>query len=199
MRARRRICLWFRQFLGNHWKILGLYDYHAASHSLRQRTSGDPLPPKPLLDLSSVDLEQTVFDKSAIEAINPHRFEMSLLDRIVHFNRDSGIAVGVKPVREDEFWVAGHFPGRPVLPGVLMLESAAQLSSFVMKKVREDDRVIGFAATDECRFRRTVGPGTDLLIVAQLRQSKPRAGRFDTQGYVDGKLVFEAVITGMLI
>ncbi|MGE3164058.1 MAG: 3-hydroxyacyl-ACP dehydratase FabZ family protein [Planctomycetota bacterium] len=153
----------------------------------------------PLIDLALIDPSLCLFDRDAIERENPHRHEMSLLERVVYFDLESGSGAAIKPVRENEFWVRGHFPGRPVLPGVLMLEAAAQLGSFVRKRVTRDPSTIGFAAAENVRFRRTIGPGTDVLLMARLRQNKPRVARFETQAFVDGKLVFEALITGMLI
>lgn len=163
------------------------------------RKRSHPVSNVPLIDLSLIDPAQCVFDREAIEKENPHRFEMSLLDRIVYFDLENCTAAAIKPVEKSEFWVRGHFPGRPVLPGVLMLEAAAQLGSFLRKKVTRDPSTIGFAAAEQVRFRRTIQPGDEVLLLARLRQNKPRAARFESQAYVKNELVFEALITGMLI
>lgn len=155
------------------------------------------MPPKPIIDLAKIDLEQTIFDGDQIGAVNPHRYEMALLDRIVHFDLENREAAGVRRVPDDEFWVRGHFPGRPTLPGVLMVESAAQLCSFVRHSLQPTDRILGFAAADQVRFRRNVVPGDELVIAGRMIEMKTRVARFQAQGFVEGQLAFECMITGM--
>lgn len=70
---------------------------------------------KPIVDFSKFDLNKVLVDRDGILDVNPHRFEMALLDGVLYVDDDS--AVGFKDVREDEFWVRGHFPGRPLMPG----------------------------------------------------------------------------------
>ena len=157
------------------------------------------VPPQTLVDLSTIDLEATAFDRDEIEAQNPQRFEMAMLDRIIHYDNSANVLVGVKHVRDDEFWVRGHFPGRPVFPGVMMLEAAAQLASFYMGRELKSDQIIGFAAADNVRFRRTVHTGDVLVIIGESLGIRRNVARQATQGLVNGELVFEAVITGMII
>jgi 3-hydroxyacyl-[acyl-carrier-protein] dehydratase len=109
------------------------------------------------------------------------------------------MAVGVKEVKEDEFWVAGHIPGRPIYPGVLMIEAAAQLSSILYHLNAEGDHFMGFTRCDNCSFRRQVFPNSTLAIVSIIRKFQRRRFVCDTQGYVDDKFVFEAKTTGMMI
>ena len=104
-----------------------------------------------------------------------------------------------KDVRDDEFWVRGHIPGRPLLPGVLMIEAAAQMSSLYYKYVQKDPRFLGFGAVDGVKFRGQVVPGDRLLLLGKAVEIRSRRAVFDTQGVVGDKLVFEARITGMPI
>ncbi|MEM7164013.1 MAG: 3-hydroxyacyl-ACP dehydratase FabZ family protein [Planctomycetota bacterium] len=157
------------------------------------------MPPPTLVDLASIDLSATVFDRAEIEAQNPQRFEMAMLDRIVHYDTDAGVLGGVKQIRDDEFWVRGHFPERPVLPGVMMLEAAAQLASFYMGRELKTDKIIGFAAADHVRFRRTVHPGDQLLVLGETLGVRRNVAKQSTQGFVGNDLVFEATITGMIL
>ena len=155
------------------------------------------MPPKPLFDPATLDLKRTVFDKEAIRARLPHRYEMEMLDRVIHFDAEEQIIAGVKEVRDGEFWVRGHFPGQPVLPGVLIGEAAGQLSAIYYSEVTASDRILGFAAADSLKLRGTVVPGQDLLLLGRMLEIKPRATRFQAQGLVDGRIVFEGVIVGM--
>ena len=88
------------------------------------------MPPPPHLDLSQVDLGRVLADHEAIRKVNPQRFEMEQLTAIVHADPAAHLIVGYKDVGTDEFWVRGHMPGYPLLPGVLMCEAAAQLCSY---------------------------------------------------------------------
>ena len=88
------------------------------------------MPPELHLDLSKLDCGRVVADQEAIRQINPQRHEMEQLTAIVHVNREQHLIAGYKDVRPDEFWVKGHMPDYPLLPGVLMCEAAAQLCSY---------------------------------------------------------------------
>lgn len=147
-------------------------------------------------DLSNLDLEHLVYDVAAIEQINPHRYEMRQLDGIVYLD-DQGGAVGYKEVREDEFWVRGHIPGRPLLPGVLMIEAAAQLASVCAAVVNKESRFIGFGGIEKVKFRAQVRPGSRLYLLEKFLERRPRRFKMAAQGVVDGELVFEAVLVGM--
>jgi 3-hydroxyacyl-[acyl-carrier-protein] dehydratase len=155
------------------------------------------MPPQPVLDLSKIDLTKILIDKEGIRTINPQRYEMEHLDGIVHLDVDQGIAVGFKEVREDEFWVRGHIPGRPLLPGVIMIEAAAQLASFYTKYALKYEGFFGFGGVDEVKFRGTVIPPSKLILVGRALEVRPRRSVCYVQGYVEDKMVFEAKITGM--
>lgn len=155
------------------------------------------MPPPAFLDPSKLDFSNIVADKSRILQLNPQRHEFALLDGVVHCDRENHIFAGYHDVRSDAWWVRGHIPGRPIFPGVLMIETAAQLASFLTHEVMGDDRFIGFAGVDEAKFRGIVEPPCRLVIIGKARQIKPRRIICDTQGFVGDTMVFEAVISGM--
>ena len=157
------------------------------------------MPQDILTDLSALDLTKSIVDIETIRAIIPHRYEMEQLSGIVKFDPEQGIIVGYKNVSSNEFWIRGHIPGRPLMPGVLMLEAAAQLCTYYYKKTIQDDRFLGFGGIDKVKFRGKVVPGDKLVLIAKNRELRPRRAIFDTQGVVDGKLVFEGVIIGMVV
>ncbi|OOP57895.1 MAG: hypothetical protein AYP45_00825 [Candidatus Brocadia carolinensis] len=152
-----------------------------------------------LIDLSTLDLNKSAIDIETIRGVIPHRYEMEQLSGIINFDPDQKIIVGYKDVSDKEFWIRGHIPGRPLMPGVLMLEAAAQLCTYYYKKTTQDDRFLGFGGIDRVKFRGKVVPGDKLILIAKNKELRSRRAIFDTQGVVDGKLVFEAVIIGMVV
>jgi len=160
------------------------------------------MPPPLLFDLSQIDLKgNPVFDKEAIGKVNPQRFEMQQLDGILWYDKDERLILGYKDVTEDEFWSRGHIPGRPLMPGVIMVEAAAQLSSFFIKQTYGLEGFIGFAGIDSAKFRSVVEPGQRLYLLGHITKFKRRRDTThvttSVQGIVDGTMVFEAVISGM--
>jgi 3-hydroxyacyl-[acyl-carrier-protein] dehydratase len=155
------------------------------------------MPPKPLVDLSALDLSRVIAGPDEIRRHNPQRYEMEHLNGILHLDLTGGLAVGLKDVRQDEFWVRGHIPGRPLLPGVIICEAAAQLCSFYYKKAIAMDRFLGFGGMEGVKFRGAVVPGNRLILVAKAVDVRPRRAVFDCQGFVNGTLVYEGTIIGM--
>lgn len=156
---------------------------------------------KPILELDRLDLDRVVVPKEEIYRVLPHRHEMALLDGLLHFDRERGEAVGFHDVRDDEFWVRGHIPGRPIMPGVLMVEAAGQVAGYAFEHLQpgEPGRFFGFAALDGVRFRGIVVPGDRLLLVAAPRRVRANFGQFAVQGYVKRRRVLDVTITGMVI
>jgi 3-hydroxyacyl-[acyl-carrier-protein] dehydratase len=154
------------------------------------------MPPKLLYDISGIDLDRVLYDREAIRRRNPQRGDMEHLNAIVHIDAGNGQIVGYKDVRDDEFWVAGHLPGRPLLPGVIMIEAGAQLSSFYNREVEKWEGFIGFTGANDIRFRVPVMPGKRLYLLGQ--KAWIRHGRFCShiQGLVEGTIAFEASILG---
>jgi len=155
--------------------------------------------PPLLVDLSKVDLAKVVVPIEEIRQYNPHRFEIEQLSGVIHLDPSAGEIVAFKDVRPDEFWVRGHIPGRPLYPGVLMIEAVAQMCSVYYKKVQQDPRFLGFGGVDGVKFRGQVVPGDRLLLLGKAIEIRSRRAVFDTQGVVGNRLVFEGRITGMPI
>src|SRR5262245_22594642 len=110
----------------------------------------------PDADLLDLDLSRPVADLAAIHAVNPHRFGMEMLSAIVLLDPQRRLIVGYKDVRPGEFWVPGHMPGFPLLPGVLMCEAAAQLCGYYVssQQVVPEGSLMGLAGIDDARFTR---------------------------------------------
>lgn len=157
------------------------------------------MPPALLFDLSEIDLTKVIFDKKEICKVNPQTFEMQQLDGVIWYDKERFLVLGYKDVTENEFWVRGHIPGRPLMPGVIMVEAAAQLSSFFVKKIYELEGFIGFAGIDSAKFRATLSPGHRLYLLGYLTKFKARKYTCSVQGIVDDTMVFEAVVSGLRV
>lgn len=158
------------------------------------------MPPVLLFDLSGIDLKaKPLFTKEDIEEVNPQRFEMQHLDGILWHDKKKYQILGYKDATENEFWVRGHIPGRPLMPGVIMVESAAQLLSFFIKKIYSIEGFIGFASINSAKFRLPVKPGQRLLLLGLITRFKGRKYTASIQGLVDGKMVFETSVSGMRV
>lgn len=155
------------------------------------------MPPQPLVDLSTIDFNRIVVDKEGIRKANPQRYEMEQLDGILLIDDERHLMVGYKEVRADEFWVRGHIPGRPLLPGVLMIEAAAQLASFYTHHVLKFEGFFGFGGVDEVKFRGVVTPPAKLILAGTALDLRPRRSICYIQGFVDDRMVFEGKVTGM--
>jgi 3-hydroxyacyl-[acyl-carrier-protein] dehydratase len=160
------------------------------------------MPPPLLFDLSQIDLEAPpVFDKEAICRVNPQRFEMQQLDGILWYDKEKSQVLGYKDVTEKEFWIRGHIPGRPLMPGVIMVEAGAQLSSFFLKQVYNEQGFIGFAGIEAAKFRSTIEPGQRLYLLGHITKFKRRKNTThvttSVQGVVNGIMAFEAIVSGM--
>lgn len=134
-----------------------------------------------------------------IRGLNPQRHEMEQISGILCDDVEENLCVGFKDVSREEFWVRGHMPNMPLMPGVIMLEAAAQLASyFVQKHDLLQTKMVGFGGLESVRFREPVIPGDRLLIALQLIKARPRrmmVCRFE--GYVRERLVVDGVIKGI--
>ena len=157
------------------------------------------MPPTLLVDLTSIDLDTVEYDRDAITEVNPQSFEMSQLDAIVWHDLPKMQCVGYKDVTDGEFWIRGHIPGRPIMPGVIMVEAAAQLCSFFMKRIYGLEGFIGFSGIDGTKFRDTVFPGQRLYLLGHIHKVRSRQFSAKVQGLVDGKIVFDTIISGMRV
>lgn len=156
------------------------------------------MPPSLLFDLSQIDLNaKPLFGREEIEKVNPQRFEMQHLDGVLWYDKDKYLILGYKDVTESEFWIRGHIPDRPLMPGVIMIEAAAQLSSFLVKQIYGVKGFIGFVGINATKFRSIVEPGNRLYLLGHLTAFKRKKYTFSVQGVVDGTMAFNAVVSGM--
>ena len=153
----------------------------------------------PLVPLSEFDLDKVTVDRDGIIKVNPHRHEMLLLDGICLVNPD--YAVGFADISNEDFWVRGHFPDRPLMPGVLMCEAAAQLSAYFAKTTGlAENGTVGLGGLDKVRFRGPVVPGDRLVLM--LKKGRVRKNVMfsaDFQGFVKENLVVDGVIKGVVL
>jgi len=154
---------------------------------------------EPLYDLSTLDMDHVEIGIEEIRTVNLQRFEFEMLQGLLHFDKEAALAIGYRDLKEDEFWTRGHIPGRPVFPGVLQVETAAQTCSYIYRTCFEgasEGGFFGFAGMEEVRFTGSVVPGDRFLVVARARRMRRRLAIFETQGFVGGRQVFEGVVKG---
>lgn len=154
-----------------------------------------------ILDPASVDYTNVIADQAEIRRYNPQRFEMEQLTAIVHEDVERHVCVGYKDVTLNEFWVRGHMPNMPLMPGVVMLEAAAQMCSYFSQKydlLGAD--MVGFGGLEDVRFRDPVIPGDRLVLMCEM--TRLRRGRIVVtkfQGFVRNSLAVEGVLKGIPI
>jgi 3-hydroxyacyl-[acyl-carrier-protein] dehydratase len=152
-----------------------------------------------LFEISCIDRSGVALSAREVGELNPQCGDMRQLDHVIWLNESITKGLGVKSVRQDEFWVPGHIPGRPLLPGVLMIEAGAQLSSVMYRARYPFAGFVGFTRCDDVVFRGQVVPGDTLYLLSEEIKFRPRRFVCATQGVVDDRLVFEAKVTGMLL
>ncbi|MBX2990927.1 MAG: bifunctional UDP-3-O-[3-hydroxymyristoyl] N-acetylglucosamine deacetylase/3-hydroxyacyl-ACP dehydratase [Bacteroidetes bacterium] len=144
--------------------------------------------------------EGVVFDINAIKKILPHRYPFLLIDKIVDFTIDERI-VGVKNVTINEPFFEGHFPGQPVMPGVLIIEAMAQCGGILLLNGVENpgDKLVFFMAINNAKFRKPVTPGDQLVFELTMTSRKSRICQMAGRAYVDGNLVAEADMMASIV
>ena len=134
-------------------------------------------------------------DRAAIEAILPHREPFLLIDEVLELEPGERV-VALKRVREDEWYLRGHFPGRPVMPGVLIVEAMAQTGAVAVLSEEENrGRIALFAGIDDTRFKRIVEPGDELQLECTLEQVRGPIGQGRARATVDGQLAARGKLT----
>jgi 3-hydroxyacyl-[acyl-carrier-protein] dehydratase len=138
---------------------------------------------------------QTPFGREGIEAIIPHRDPFLLVDEVLEL--EPGVrCVARKTVRAEEWYLAGHFPGRPVMPGVLMVEGLAQAGALAVLALEENrGKLALFAGIDDVRFKRIVEPGDELIYECSLEAVRGPVGRGRARATVEGKLAVRGTLT----
>jgi 3-hydroxyacyl-[acyl-carrier-protein] dehydratase len=139
-------------------------------------------------------------DVIEIQKIIPHRYPFLLVDSIIELEPAKRI-VGIKNVTFNEPFFAGHFPGSPVMPGVLIVESMAQVAAvLVLREVRDrGKKLVYFMGIDRARFRQPVTPGDQLKIIIEVLMLRPHHGKLRGEAFVRDKLVAEAEILSSIV
>jgi 3-hydroxyacyl-[acyl-carrier-protein] dehydratase len=146
---------------------------------------------------------QTVLDTADIQRlfqVLPHRYPLLLVDRILDINGDES-ATGIKNVTVNEPHFTGHFPGKPIMPGVLIIESMAQVAGALALLARKSDvpALVYFMSIDGAKFRKPVVPGDQMRIYVQKIKRRGGLMKYACHAMVDGVKVAEAEVTAMLI
>lgn len=143
-------------------------------------------------------------DVSEIMTLIPHRYPMLLIDRLEIFDL-SERAIGIKNVSLNEWYFEGHFPGKPIMPGVFIVEAMAQaaaalvMKSMQMEGVDLNSKLVYFMSIENAKFRRPVVPGDVLRLHVEKEKSRGAVWRFKGEGVVDGKVTSEANFTAMIV
>ena len=142
---------------------------------------------------------ETVLDTLAIQRLLPHRYPFLLVDRIVEITEGERI-VGVKQVTINEPFFQGHFPGAPVMPGVLIVEAMAQVGAvYALRRIEDRERkLVLFSGIDNARFRRPVVPGDTLVLTVTPLRVGGRVQRMHGEAHVEGQLAAEADIMSVV-
>lgn len=143
---------------------------------------------------------KTVLEIEELKLLLPHRYPMLMIDRLVDI-RPGESAVGVKCVSVNEPFFVGHFPQKPVMPGVFIIEAMAQAAAAFASYTESLDvegKIVLFMGVDHARFRRPVTPGDQLRILVKTEQRRPPVWKFSGEATVEGKRAAEAQFSAML-
>lgn len=154
-----------------------------------------------IIDPASLDFNNVIADVVEIRRYNPQRFEMEQLTAIILEDLQRHVCVGYKDITFDEFWVRGHMPKMPLMPGVMMLEAAAQMCSYFSQKYDLlGAAMVGFGGLEDVRFREPVIPGDRLVLACEM--TKLRRGQIvitKFQGFVRNAIAVEGILKGIPI
>jgi 3-hydroxyacyl-[acyl-carrier-protein] dehydratase len=163
-------------------------------------TTVSPIQTEPEATPATPSMPTTVLSVEDIHKLLPHRYPFSLVDRIIEFVPEKR-AVGIKNVTFNEPHFQGHFPGRPIMPGVLIVEAMAQVGGVVLTQMADvQDGLFMFAGIDKVRFRRPVVPGDQIIMAVELLWVKKRRfGKMYGRAEVDGQLAAEGELMFSLV
>lgn len=159
------------------------------------------MPTLPLMDPLRFASLPVIATREAILSKIKQRGRFALLDGILAQENEPALVVGFKDIRGDDWWAQDHIPSRPIFPGALMVEAAAQLSTYdyMLRSQCPPETFLGFGGLNEVRFRGLVEPGVRMIFIAQPKRMRSRMFTYTTQGYVGSDLVFEAEILGVVV
>jgi beta-hydroxyacyl-ACP dehydratase FabZ len=133
--------------------------------------------------------------------ILPHRYPFLLVDKILEINLEKKYIKGLKNVTFNEHFFQGHFPGIPVMPGVLIVEAMAQTAGILAIKYGEltlDDKIVYFAGIDKCKFRKPVQPGDTVILEATILKQRGPIWKMQGKAFVENSVVAEALLTATI-
>ena len=142
-----------------------------------------------------------IIDIEQIMKMIPHRYPFLMIDRVGEIVPNQS-AVGTKNVTINESYFEGHFPGKPIMPGVLIIEAMAQTAAvFVIREFLDNphNNLVNFMSIESARFRKPVLPGDTMKIHVKIMQTRGSVWKFEGQAFVDGALVAESRFTAMII
>ncbi len=176
-------------------KIYAHKSGHALNHELVRRLL-DEIEAR---DTAERLVHEPALDTRRLQRILPHRYPFLMVDRVVSIEGDRR-AVGIKNVSINEDYFQGHFPGRPIMPGVLIIEAMAQLAGILLaQKLEHTGKVAVLLSMDDVKFRRAVEPGDQLVLEVQTRRVKSRTGHVQCYARVGGELAAQAEIKFMMV
>jgi UDP-3-O-[3-hydroxymyristoyl] N-acetylglucosamine deacetylase/3-hydroxyacyl-[acyl-carrier-protein] dehydratase len=172
---------------------------YKSGHELNRRLSIEILEQMEATKRQDAILHGRQLSIRAIQRLMPHRYPMLLVDRVVEIEGDRK-AIGVKNVTINEPYFTGHYPGTPIMPGVLIVEAMAQLGGLLMsQKLEHTGKIAVLLSLDRVKLRRPVVPGDQLIMEAEAVRAKPRTGTVKCRAFVGSKLAAEALIKFMMI
>lgn len=162
------------------------------------------MPNAPLLDPTKIDASPVAARHADVYRALKQANRFALLDGVYDLGpqpEEGGLVAGFKEIRTDDWWTTDHIPGRPIFPGVLMVEAAAQLCSYdyLMRFHGGRDMFLGFGGTNETRFRGIVAPPGRMTFVGAVRRVRKTLFTYYAQGFYGGELVFESEVIGVAL
>ncbi len=159
------------------------------------------MPVIPLTDLDALDLSKVVVTRDKLYSVLKQQGRFALLDGVLHHDIENELIVGFKDIKHGDWWGEDHIPGRPLFPGALMVETCAQLSTFDFFQRRPElaEAFVGFTGINATKFRATVEPACRMLFVSHVTRLRESLFHYKCQGYVDGKMVVESEVSGMVL